>query len=286
MQPNRSPLRWSSSSPGTGPTPRPAGARARAAHSPEPSSPGWSGNSAARSRLPAPSAATTRSAPTSASGTSVGCAAAWCPVRGPGAGGASVTGTSVGGAADWCPVRCRPARDARCPRRPGGVLTVMRTRPPSSRTDSTAALVRTTPSGSAATSSRCSQVRSTTTSGAPARASIASWSTASSGPPAAVAEATACRHRCRALPDGAAEPECVEGPDTVGHEPDARTGLPQLGTPLEHGHRMPGPVQGRRCGEPAQSGPDHHDVHATPYALRPVEGRLAPTSSTDVEGVT
>ena len=80
----------------------------------------------------------------------------------------------------------------------------------------------------------------------------------------AVAQAAAGRHRRRALPDGAAEPECVEGPDAVGHEPDARTGLSQLGAPLEHGHRVPGPVQGRRRGEPAQPGPDHHDVHVHP----------------------
>ena len=95
-------------------------------------------------------------------------------------------------------------------------------------------------------------------------------------PPVVVAEATAGRHRRRTFPDGAAEPECVEGPDAVRHEPDARTGLPQLGTPLEHGHRMPGPVQGRRRGEPAQSGADHHDVHVHPLSSTSVEASVAP----------
>jgi hypothetical protein len=34
---------------------------------------------------------------------------------------------------------------------------------------------------------------------------------------------------------------------------------------------MAGPVQSHRCGEPTQSGPDHHDVHEYPLGSTSVE---------------
>jgi len=88
-------------------------------------------------------------------------------------------------------------------------------------------------------------------------------------PAVAVPQAPARRQRCGAPAHRVAEPEGVQCPDAVGHEPDAGAGLPQLRAALEHGDRVPGPVQGHRRGEPAQPGSHHHDVHVAPYPLLP-----------------
>ena len=90
-------------------------------------------------------------------------------------------------------------------------------------------------------------------------------------PAVAIAQPPAGRQRCGTLAHRVAEPEGVQCPDAVGHEPDAGAGLPQLRAALEHGDRVPGPVQGHRRGEPAQSGPDHHDVHVHPLPSTSVE---------------
>ena len=90
-------------------------------------------------------------------------------------------------------------------------------------------------------------------------------------PAVAVAQAPARRQRRGALAHRVAEAEGVERPHAVGHEPDAGARLAQLRASLEHGDRMPGPVQGHRRGEPAQPGPDHHDVHGRPLVSTSVE---------------
>jgi len=91
----------------------------------------------------------------------------------------------------------------------------------------------------------------------------------------AVAQPTTRGQGRRALADGPAEAERVEGADAVGHQPDPRAGLAQLRAAFQHRHPMTRAVQCHARGQAAQARSDHDDVHAASSTLYTCRGRLA-----------